>query len=31
MAFGMEVGLDPSDIVLDADPAHFPEKGDMAP
>jgi len=27
----MEVGLDPSDIVLDGDPAPLPKKGDTAP
>jgi len=28
---GTEVGLDPSDIVLDGDPAPPPQKGDRAP
>jgi len=31
MPRGMEVGLDPSDIVLDGDPATPPQKGDWAP
>ena len=31
MALGMEVGLGPSHIVLDGDPAPLPPKGDRAP
>jgi len=31
MAFGMEVGLGPSHIVIDGDPAPLPQKGDRAP
>jgi len=31
MPLGREVGLGPSDIVLDGDPAHPPEKGGRAP
>jgi len=31
MALGMEVGLGPSDIVLDGDPAPLPQKGGRAP
>jgi len=31
MAFDMEVGLGPSHIVLDGDPAPLPQKGDRAP
>jgi len=31
MPLGMKVGLDPSDIVLDGDPAPPPQKGGSAP
>jgi len=31
MPLGRKVGLDPSDIVLDADPAPLPKKGARAP
>jgi len=31
MPFGMEVGLGPSDCVLDGDPAPPPQKGGRAP
>ena len=31
MAFDMEVGLGPSHIVLDGDPAPLPQKGDIGP
>ena len=31
MPVGMKVGLGPDDIVLHGDPAHFPQKGGLAP
>jgi len=31
LPLGMEVGLDPSDIVLDVDPAPPPQKGHSPP
>jgi len=31
MALGRKLGLDPSDIMLDGDPAHSPLKGSRAP
>jgi len=31
MSLGRKVGLDPSDIVLDGDPARLPQKGQSHP